>query len=1708
MRSLKACFKNAKSCSAGFQPAVSPISNRQSRVYSPRTQVRNLRYSRLEVCATIRKGALSILLLVSIFISAFGAEPLIPLNATWNYRKGTAEASNPVEVWRSAAFDDAAWPSGAAPIYYGESFPSGTAISDMRNNYTTLFLRKTFNVSDPQNIERLALHVLIDDGYIVWINGTEVARFNMKAGEPQFNGLASGTIEQTWVTNSLASPFYLVPGTNILAVQVFNSVITSSDIVFNLELDVTGDKTPPALASVTPSSGQVSSLQSITVKFSEAVQGVTASDLLIDNQAAEGVTGSGDTYTFFFSQPTFGPVDITWSAGNAISDISDPPNPFDSGAASANWSYLLKDETPPVVLAVNPPAGATIRSFSEVEVTFSEDVAGVEASDLLANGVAATSVQTRAPNRYAFEFPNQEAGAINLSWTANAQIADLAVPPNAFSGASWSYSLDPTLPVARVVISEFLASAINPAGLKDEDGELQDWIELHNISDTAVNLNGWSLTDDPNIPGLWLFPDVTLQPDAYLVVFASGKDRRSTAAGATLHTNFKLTTGGEYLGLFNADSPRSVMSQFNDYPDQRDDYSYGLDPSGQWRYYQAPTPAQPNGASSIIGVMPKPDSSAKRGLYDSAFNLVLTNKLPGASIYFTTDGRRPTQTAATLYTGAIPITNSVVIRAIAFQAGYLVSDVVTHTYILPDQVLLQPNNPPGYPVGPTAFGGYPADYEMDPEIVNDPAYGPQMKDALKALPTLSIAINVDDMFGPSNGIYTHPLSRGAQWERLCSVEFIPVEGDDFQADAGVQVQGNASREPVKNPKHAFRVNFKGAYGQKQLKYRMFPDSPVESFDTLVVRADFNNWWLHWDPTQRRRGQRTRDAWMKDSLRAMGAVASHNRYVHLYINGLYWGVYDPTERPDATFGQAYFGGDKADYDVINEGAVVDGTIGAYNTLLSLSSVATTAQYDAIKQYLDIPQFIDYMLLHFYVGHEDWGNIKNWYMVRPKDGSRGFFYLPWDGEMILGDTTINRVSNTDTPSNLHTKLIANPQYRLDFADHVQRHFFNNGALTPAKTTERWMNRAKEVELPIIAESARWGDYRRDVHQYQSPPYELYTRDNQWRAEQSRLVNTYFPARTATVLNQLKAAGLYPSIAAPVFNQLGGGIITGFQLAITAPAGTIYYTTNGADPRAYGSGSFAPEAIPFSAPITLSSPTQVKARAFSGGTWSALTEAAFTTDPLRVPLRITEIMYNPNPPGDASEFIELQNAGSLPFDPTGYYLGGISYIFPPSSIIAPGQTILLASSANPATFAQRYPGAPVFGRFDGNLDNGGGRISLFAPSGKRVISVDYNDKRGWPEEADGKGRSLEINDPFGDPDAPSNWHASASLGGSPGVRNSAPASPAIRINEILTYSTNITDWVELFNTSSASVDLSGWSVEEPGNSNRFVFPVGSIIASAAFLVIDCDKGASTEGFHAPFALDSDAETLVLRNSAGAIVDTFSSGPMPREFSLGWVGHRLELTIPTRGAANLPATLGTGDKLSINEWLANSALEQDDWLEIYNADPALPVSLRGLFLSTTNGTFEITAPVFIAPGGFVWLIADENPGPNHLDFKLPASGGTITLLERSGNGVNSVSYGPQANGVSQGRLPDGSENIVSFPISPTPGKQNSLSFPVSFGTETGAIDIGWPSLPGNRYRVEISTDLANWSTLWESPATSSSVQIKDSFTANRKYYRVMALP
>src|SRR6185503_20612923 len=205
--------------------------------------------------------------------------------SSWRYFRGLSEASAPdVAAWRAPAFDDERWDSGAAPFGYGDP-PYGTDLSQlappMQNNYTTLFLRQAFEVSDAGSLLGLQANLLYDDGLIVWLNGAEVLRINVagQRGDPvTFDGVAAANREPGKYQNVevLDPRQYLVTGRNVLAVQVFNFSKNNNDLKFDLELfDPEGpDLRPPAPALVVPGPGAtLRRLPRIEVTFSEEVSG-------------------------------------------------------------------------------------------------------------------------------------------------------------------------------------------------------------------------------------------------------------------------------------------------------------------------------------------------------------------------------------------------------------------------------------------------------------------------------------------------------------------------------------------------------------------------------------------------------------------------------------------------------------------------------------------------------------------------------------------------------------------------------------------------------------------------------------------------------------------------------------------------------------------------------------------------------------------------------------------------------------------------------------------------------------------------------------------------------------------------------------------------------------------------------------------------------------------------------------------------------------------------------------------------------------------------------------------------------------------------------------------------------------------------------------------------------------------------------------------
>ncbi|MDG2123654.1 MAG: lamin tail domain-containing protein, partial [Verrucomicrobiales bacterium] len=465
----------------------------------------------------------------------------------------------------------------------------------------------------------------------------------------------------------------------------------------------------------------------------------------------------------------------------------------------------------------------------------------------------------------------------------------------------------------------------------------------------------------------------------------------------------------------------------------------------------------------------------------------------------------------------------------------------------------------------------------------------------------------------------------------------------------------------------------------------------------------------------------------------------------------------------------------------------------------------------------------------------------------------------------------------------------------------------------------------------------------------------------------------------------------------------------------------------------GGLSDTAIEATGAVTLNPPARIRARTLHNGQWSAMVDATFDAGSPTVPLRFTEVMYNPTG-GNAYEFIELTNTGARPFDLSFATFDGIGYTFDPGTTIPAGTSFVLTSNDNPDAFASRYPGTVVYATFAGSLSNGGERIGLLDVNRAVLASVRYRDDRGWPTSADGDGHSIVLTDPSSDPSSPASWRASSAPGGSPGTSDPPKAPPALRISEILADATSSPDFIELHNTTTSSIDISGYAItDDPRLPYRFVIPTGTAVPAGGQLVLWCDTDTAAPGIHTGFALDSDGETLVLHSPAGAVADIITFGFQATGHSVSYDGDTWQLTQPSPGQPNTtPVPLAPQSALTLNEWLTDPLPGDDDWLELFNTDTSRPVALHGLHLSAGFKTHRYPSLAFLAPTSHRRLWADD------LDLNLAAAGTTIALADTTGSTITSVNTVRRPEGVTAGRLPDGSATITAFPAAASPGTSN----------------------------------------------------------------------
>lgn len=853
--------------------------------------------------------------------------------------------------------------------------------------------------------------------------------------------------------------------------------------------------------------------------------------------------------------------------------------------------------------------------------------------------------------------------------------------------------------------------------------------------------------------------------------------------------------------------------------------------------------------------------SQERGFYDQSFSLQLASNDAAAIIKYSTDGSDP-QTNGSTYSGPITISTTTPVRAIASLNGQS-SKLLSNTYIFTADVINQPASVSGFPS---------VNLGIHSSVKNDPVWSPQMEAALKSIGTVCINMEVADF---STVYTTKSLEK-------------PINFEYFDADlnigepAGVNTYGNTSWNTNKKN---YRVKFKTIYGQGKLEAPIFGEDAAQEFDVIDLRCGSQQ-------TMIRGGvQNIHENFFKEIQIKLSGDGPHTFFAHLYFNGVYWGVYSGSERPAKHFGETYFGGDKENYNTIKGPCCIQSPTAEDGNTASYQALATEAtNYNTIGQYLDIDNYMNYVMLCNFGPHGDWTPWNTYAIDNPTDGVPFRFFM-WDPEPSLYSSTgyfTNVISGTTSYfQNIWNPLYNHLDFRVDFGDNLQcKCVEEDGPLYPANAEQHYLDIFDENSLAYLMEAAKWKslslyldflDYRDDL-----------------------VSDSWFSNRISDMLNAQQNNELYSTTSAVDFNIEGGAITSLDQLCLSHSNtnGTLYYTLDGSDPRLPG-GTVNPTALIYNGCVTLSPGVHaVKARVLNNSQsnsfhkWSSMCPKEFYVDQEYTDLAINEIHYNPldsitntgdTISGTSFEFVEIKNTGANSIDLKGLAISkGISLQVDHHLILPAGDFLVLAEDS--IQFLAKYGFSP-HRQFRGKLNNKGETIELLDPLGNTVDIVTYDDSSPWPKMADEGIMSLALLNGQLDNSLSDNWDIqSCSI--SPGLENDfslSEASTRIRINEIhyhpldsigqgVVIGDDNFEFIELHNSSNLSVDLSNFFFAK---GIEYVFPTGSIIPANSYVTLAKSSSLFSDRFNVtPLGqydgkLSNSGEMIWLMNAKGKLID-----------------------------------------------------------------------------------------------------------------------------------------------------------------------------------------------------------------------------------------------
>jgi len=965
----------------------------------------------------------------------------------------------------------------------------------------------------------------------------------------------------------------------------------------------------------------------------------------------------------------------------------------------------------------------------------------------------------------------------------------------------------PAIDTGGVIISEFVA---NNTVFEDEYTQKPSWLELFNGTDSVQSLDGWFLTDSKSDLTKWKIQGLSLNPYNYRVVFASGRDRQAGPLN-WIHTNFKLADDSGYIALVRPDG-KTVASAY-DYGPQAENVAYGEAGLQRTQGYLFPaSPGALNSQSPSPGSLcPEVTVSHPGGILVSPVSVKLSvSNLPNAQIRYTLDRTEPT-TNSPLYTAAIPIETWSTLKARAYAPGRIPGRTTSRSYIFMDASLSDYNgegkvfhsNLPlvfvdsfGVNIDGTGGGNKPFRPGYAMVLAPDPITG---RTSLAGIPEYSgpcgvhlrgesssgfdqrsYALEIQDDSGADKDARLLGMSENSDWvlygpwsektlmrNKLVFDWMRSLRGNDGMAVRTRFVELFFNQSKPTSGKVGFST-YRGIYVLMEKLKRGTDRVPIENLNDKTV-----------DPTLTTGGyiiRKDKDDALKNNWTSTGGIPLQS--------------FDP-DRLNPT-----------------QLSYIRGYITSFEAALNKADFRNfRTGYSA---YIDPDTFIDAQWMLEVAKQVD-GYVFSTYWHKDRSGRLRAGPL-WDFNISLGNADYATGETPtgwlyDVPNGVgqlwYPRLHADPNYKLAHWDrywHMRRSILaTTSIIATAKQHMATLldgysglvsNRAPaSIQNPVARHFRKWP--RLGTRDWPNPPAE--TRIRTWQAEVDYMVN-WVSNRLEWLDTQSLRAGKI-AYRPPVLNHPGGHIQSPIKLGIrpfakldaatTYPEGTIYYTTDGTDPR-LSNGTVSSSAKQFERELSIESSGTINARMRAASTWSPLATATFLLDAQPATasnLVVSEIQYHPSPlkpeelaakvvDSEKLEFIELRNISRKPLDLMGVRLTrGVTFdfAFAPAAqrLLLPGETVLVVSDTR--AFALAYPSVPstrVAGSYMGQLDNSGERLRVEAADGSVIQQFQYDDTTPWPQAGDGNGKSLVLAHPGRNPNPsdPFNWLPSATQGGSP--------------------------------------------------------------------------------------------------------------------------------------------------------------------------------------------------------------------------------------------------------------------------------------------------------------------------------------------------------